>query len=77
MSSTLYCYHCRTHHARGDMRLVVSRTGKRWRCLRSIKLAMASLEEREEFGHRMTVCNMEDAKEKTRRSSNPERFAGK
>jgi hypothetical protein len=32
-----YCYHCRTHHPRNEMRLIVTKTGKRWRCIRSIE----------------------------------------
>jgi len=39
MSNTLYCYHCRTHHAQDQMRLVVSKSGKRWRCIKSINIA--------------------------------------
>ena len=77
MSTTLYCYHCRTYHARDAMRLLVSKTGKRWRCIRSIELARRAVAEREAFGRRMSAINKAEIEEKTRKSSNPERFAGK
>jgi hypothetical protein len=59
------------------MRLIASKIGKRWRCLRSIELAKNSMAEREEFGRLVSAINMEEANEKIRSSSNPERFAGK
>ena len=39
MSTTIYCYHCRTSHPKEDMRQVVTKTGKRWRCIHSIRAA--------------------------------------
>jgi len=59
------------------MRQIVSKTGKRWRCIRSIELARRVMAEREAFGRNVTAINKAEVEEKTRRSSNPERFAGK
>ena len=59
------------------MRQVASKTGKRWRCIRSIELARSGPADREAFGRQMTAANKAEAEEKTRKSSNPERFAGK
>jgi len=59
------------------MRLLVSKTGKRWRCIRSIELARRAISEREAFGRRVSAINKAEVEEKTRKSSNPERFAGK
>jgi hypothetical protein len=31
MSETAFCYHCRTHHPKEEMRLIDTKAGKRWR----------------------------------------------
>ena len=36
MPEMLFCYCCRVHHPREQMRLFQTRHGPRWRCLRSI-----------------------------------------
>ena len=40
MSDMLFCYCCRTHHPKEQMRRFTTRTGQRWRCLRSIEAAI-------------------------------------
>ena len=61
-ASTVYCYHCRTSHPREDMRLVVTKTGKRWRCIQSIESAKSSKDQREAFGRQITEVNKAEAK---------------
>lgn len=56
-ASTIYCYHCRTAHPREDMRLVASKTGKRWRCAQSIAAAQVSQNKREAFGRKVSEEN--------------------
>lgn len=56
-ASTIYCYHCRTAHPREDMKLVVSKSGKRWRCAQSIAAAQVSAAEREAFGRKVSEEN--------------------
>jgi hypothetical protein len=46
------------------MRLVVSKTGKRWRCAHSIQAAKADKEKREEFGRTVTATNKAGAQAK-------------
>jgi hypothetical protein len=57
MSSNIYCYHCHVQHSRDEMRLVITKTGKRWRCERSIKSAQGNKEARDAFGRRITANN--------------------
>jgi hypothetical protein len=35
----VYCYHCCAQHPKQQMRLVVTKTGSRWRCKTSIDAA--------------------------------------
>ena len=69
MPSTIYCYHCRTQHSRDDMRLIVTKTGKRWRCAQSIEAVKADLEVREAFGRRVSALNKAEARAKNRINS--------
>jgi hypothetical protein len=57
MSDTAYCYHCRCHHPVTEMRQVMTKLGKRWRCIRSIEATKVGQAEREEFGRRVTEMN--------------------
>ena len=57
-----YCYHCRMHHPRDEMRLIVTKTGKRWRCIRSIEAAARSRLERDAFGQKQSEINRETAR---------------
>lgn len=69
-SSTVYCYHCHAQHPREEMRLVVSKSGKRWRCIASIKAAQKSKEEREAFGRKVSAINKAEAQAKLKARSN-------
>lgn len=62
MSEMLFCYCCRAHHPRDQMRLFPTRVGLRWRCIRSIEAAGRSIPERDLFGQRQTATNREAAR---------------
>ncbi|HLA33761.1 MAG TPA: hypothetical protein VJ001_02725 [Rhodocyclaceae bacterium] len=59
---TIYCYHCRTHHPRAEMRLVVTKTGKRWRCIGSIQASRQGPEAREAYGRKVSEMNRAESK---------------
>ena len=67
-SETVYCYHCRVSHPRSDMKLVVTKTGQRWRCFQSIEAAKVTREQREAFGRQVTGANKAEAQLKQLRS---------
>ena len=46
-SPGIYCYHCRVEHPREKMRLIVTKTGRRWRCIQSIEVAKQNRRQRE------------------------------
>lgn len=52
-----FCYCCRLHHPRDEMRLFETRRGLRWRCIRSIEAAARSLRERDAFGRQQSDIN--------------------
>lgn len=55
----IYCYCCRVHHPKDQMRQFETSLGKRWRCLRSIESARRSRSERDAFGKVQTEINRE------------------
>ncbi len=57
MSDTLFCYCCRTHHPRAQMRRFATRAGERWRCLRSIEADRRDSGERDAFGRKQSEQN--------------------
>lgn len=65
-TDTIFCYHCRTHHAKAEMRLLVTKTGKRWRCLKSIEATKQGKAAREAYGRQMTETNKAEARSKAR-----------
>lgn len=67
MADTLFCYCCRIHHPKDQMRRFATRQGERWRCLRSIEAAGRSLGERDAFGHRQSDLNRLAASEQVER----------
>ena len=62
MSETLFCYCCRVHHPREQMRPFETKHGVRWRCIRSIEAAACSRPERDAFGRRQSEINRENAR---------------
>ena len=69
MPTTIYCYHCHVPHTRDEMRLVVTKTGKRWRCERSIKSAQADRKTRDAFGRSISALNKAEAQANIRMRS--------
>jgi hypothetical protein len=65
-TTTAFCYHCGVHHPVEEMRQLVTKTGKRWRCLKSIEATKRSREAREAFGRSVTELNKAEAQAKLR-----------
>jgi len=66
MADTLFCYHCRTHHPKEEMRQIETKGGKRWRCIKSIKATKQGREAREAVGRQMSANNRAEAESKAR-----------
>jgi len=73
MSESAFCYHCGTYHRIEEMRQISTKSGKRWRCIKSIDLTKQGSEKREAFGRQTTANNKADAHAKICRMANPER----
>lgn len=67
MSEKRFCYCCRSHHPVDQMRQFRTRTGLRWRCLRSIQAAQCDPQERDAFGRQQTAINRSDARQTAER----------
>jgi len=72
MPETLYCYHCGKHHPKEAMRQIATRTGKRWRCIKSIEASRSNHAAREAFGREKTANNQSYRETILRRMANPE-----
>lgn len=57
-----YCYHCRLYHPENEMEQVDSKSGKRWRCKKSLAGGRKSQKERDVFGKSVTAQNSRQAK---------------
>lgn len=57
MPDMLFCYCCRKHHPREEMRRFTTRSGERWRCRRSIEAARSHPGERDAFGRLQSEQN--------------------
>jgi hypothetical protein len=73
MSETVFCYHCGTYHPIEEMRQILTKGGKRWRCVKSIELTKQGGAKREAFGRQTTANNKADTQAKMCRMANPER----
>jgi hypothetical protein len=73
MPETAFCYHCGTRHPLEEMRQIVTKSGKRWRCVKSIELTKQGGAKREAFGRQTTANNKADTRAKICRTTNPER----
>jgi hypothetical protein len=71
-ADTLYCYHCGRHHPKEEMRQVVSKGGKRWRCIKSIEATKRGIAERDAFGKQVTAINSAEQRSKSKAMLNPE-----
>ena len=57
MMTKVYCYHCMTYHRPESMQKIMTRTGERWRCIRSVEAAQNSVAVRDAFGERQSELN--------------------
>ena len=64
MAEMMYCYHCRAHHPKEEMRRLDTKTGIRWRCIRSIEATKRSLDAREAYGKEISALNRANARAK-------------
>ena len=72
MADIRYCYHCSTHHAEADMRQIDTKSGKRWRCIKSIDAAKQNRTSREAYGRQVTANNKTEASNRNKALLNPE-----
>lgn len=68
-ADTRYCYHCRVHHPSNETRQITTKTGTRWRCLRSIQATQISEAERTAFGRSVSAMNTAEAQSRALRAS--------
>jgi len=73
MSETAFCSYCGTRHPVEEMRRILTKGGKRWRCIKSIEGAKAAIAKRDTFGKQITAINKAEAQAKIGRLANPER----
>jgi len=57
MTDTVFCYHCRTRHPQDEVRKIATKSGLRWRCIKSIVATRTAVHQREEFGRQTTASN--------------------
>jgi hypothetical protein len=55
---------------RNEMRLMVTKTGKRWRCIRSIEATQQGREAREAYGRLVSEINRAESKSRAQRLNN-------
>jgi hypothetical protein len=75
MSETAYCYHCGMHHPIREMREILTKAGKRWRCIKSIEAAKVGIAERDAFGRQISAIRSAESKAQRRRTPNQIRKA--
>lgn len=68
MTEMLFCYCCRVHHPKSQMRQFATKLGYRWRCIRSIEAAACGRSERDAFGQQQTEINREDSRRTAERT---------
>ena len=66
MSETTFCYHCRANHPVSEMRQIMTKAGKRWRCIKSIEATKADRATREAFGRTVTENNKSQSSARAR-----------
>lgn len=73
MTETAFCYHCGAHHPINQMRQILTKNGKRWRCVKSIEATKAGASKRDAFGKEITALNKAETQARMCRMANPER----
>ena len=71
VSETAFCYHCRAHHPIEEMRMIATRSGKRWRCIRSIEATHGTRATRDAFGRTITALHQAEADDRARTFLHP------
>ena len=62
MTETMFCYCCRVHHPKDQLRPSAPNPGLRGPCLRSIEPAAGNLAKRDAFGQQQSKINREDSR---------------
>jgi hypothetical protein len=57
MSETAYCYHCGRPHPKEEMRQIHTKSGSRWRCIKSIAATKQGVAARDAFGRQVSAMN--------------------
>lgn len=65
-AETAYCYHCGKHHPIAEMRQIATKTGKRWRCIKSIEATRVNRETRDAFGRKVTEINRAESQSRAK-----------
>jgi hypothetical protein len=68
MTESLFCYCCRVHHPKEQMRPFPTKHGLRWRCIRSIEAAAGGRSARDAFGQQQSEFNREDSRRSAERT---------
>lgn len=54
---TIFCYYCRRHHPATEMTTVITKNGRRWRCIKTLSFQARSQNLRDEFGAGVSALN--------------------
>jgi hypothetical protein len=76
MPQTIYCYHCGRRHPREEMRQIETKTGKKWRCIKSIQATKLSITQRDAFGKSITTNKKAENQARIKAGVRVERFTG-
>jgi hypothetical protein len=68
MTDTIFCYHCRARHPQSEVRKISTKSGNRWRCIKSISASRNGKHAREDFGRQTTAFNKAVAENKKLKS---------
>lgn len=55
---TRYCYHCSRYHPETEMRQLNTKSGKRWRCIKSLEAIKKTVAARDAFGRDNSQANV-------------------
>jgi hypothetical protein len=59
MTRARHCYQCGKSHPEEEMLLIVTKAGRRWRCVRTIQASRKPEKERDKFGEMIRAINVE------------------
>jgi|GEM_PF-5656151 len=58
IEKTHYCYHCSRYHPESEMKRIQTKSGGRWRCIKSIQSTKRGVAERDAFGKENSQANV-------------------